>query len=154
MSECTLIYNTPLNSAAQAQFEQRLWRALTSIKKELGEGQLKDISVMLHNDAYVKTLNHSFRGMDKPTNVLSFPAQSMPGEVAADYLGDIAVSLETIEREAAEQEKDPVEHLTHMVVHGILHLLGYDHEDEAHASHMESLEINILRKIGIDNPYL
>ena len=99
------------------------------------------------DDHEIRELNHQFRGIDKPTNVLSFP----DGE--AGYLGDIAISLETIEREAAEQGKDSEDHLVHMVVHGILHLLGYDHENEEEAEAMEALEIIILSNLGIDNPY-
>lgn len=99
------------------------------------------------DDTEIRELNHQFRGQDKPTNVLSFP------DGVDGYLGDIAISLETIKREAIEQQKSPDDHLAHMVVHGVLHLLGYDHENDADATEMETLEINILAKMGIDNPY-
>ena len=118
---------------------------ITAIKSEISiKGEC---TIKWCDDAEMREFNFQFRGMDKPTNVLSFP-DGMDG-----YLGDIAISLETIEREADEQGKDPVDHLTHMVVHGILHLLGHDHEKKAEANKMESLEINILSRLGIDNPY-
>lgn len=105
-----------------------------------------EVSVVLADDNFVQGLNREYRGKDKPTNVLSFP-QDPP------MLGDIVLAFETIEREASEQNKDFAAHLTHLLVHGVLHLLGYDHEDDQEASEMEGLEIEILQKMGINNPY-
>jgi len=93
-------------------------------------------------------LNKQFRGKDKPTNVLSFPYDDMD-----DYLGDIVICWPVVQQEALEQAKTEEEHLSHMVVHGVLHLLGFDHIDETEAREMESLECEILNVLGYANPY-
>jgi len=102
-------------------------------------------------------LNLEYRRKDKPTNVLSFPSE-IPEEIlpmlAARPLGDLVICIPVVLQEAAEQHKVPVEHFTHMLVHGILHLLGYDHEiSDEDAEEMEALEIEILAKLGLNNPY-
>ena len=98
-------------------------------------------------------LNKTFRGKDYPTNVLSFPADiQLP--VGPTILGDIAICLPVVKREADEQSKRFDQHFAHMVVHGCLHLLGYDHEDEHDADQMEAKEIGILENLGYPNPYL
>jgi probable rRNA maturation factor len=107
----------------------------------------REVTVVLANDAFVKKLNHAFRGKNKPTNVLSFPGEE-------NHLGDIVLARETIVREAKAQKKAPRDHATHLIIHGMLHLLGYDHEREKDAAAMEALEIKILKKLGIGNPYL
>lgn len=107
-----------------------------------------EVSVVLADDAFIQELNKTYRGMDKPTNVLSFPQDE------DFHLGDIVFARETIEREATEQSKDFENHLIHLTVHGFLHLLGYDHETEDEATEMESFEIQILDELGIENPYL
>jgi probable rRNA maturation factor len=107
-----------------------------------------EISVVLADDAFVKELNKQYRGKDKPTNVLSFPSD-LAGE-----LGDIVFAFETIEKEAKEQQKTFRNHTAHLLVHGFLHLLGHDHMDEKEARIMENKEIKILKKLGINNPYL
>lgn len=106
-----------------------------------------EISIVLTNDEEIQTLNREYRGQDKPTNVLSFP-QDVP-----ILLGDIVVAYETLARETNEQNKSFKDHFTHMLVHGCLHLLGYDHIQEAEAENMETLEITILSSLGIKNPY-
>lgn len=108
----------------------------------------EEFSVLLTNDTHIQALNRDFRNQDKPTNVLSFP----DGE--DDYLGDIAIALETMVKEAKEQDKDFYHHFIHMVIHGLLHLKGYDHEDNKEAEEMESLEIKILADMSIKNPYI
>lgn len=111
--------------------------------------------IALVSDAEVRTLNRTYRGKDKPTNVLSFPAAShlSPGETAMHQLGDIVLAAETVAREAAELHISPHHHLQHLVVHGLLHLLGYNHEEDAAAEEMEGLETKILASIGVPDPY-
>lgn len=105
------------------------------------------IVVALDSDAAVRRLNRTYRGKDKPTNVLSFPGEK-------PFLGDIALARQTVLREAREQGKRPADHLTHLVMHGTLHLLGYDHErDERQARRMERLETRLLAAMGIADPY-
>jgi len=108
----------------------------------------ENISILLTSDGGIQKLNKNFRNQDKPTNVLSFP-----GDDGDDYLGDIAISFHTLEREAAEQEKSFDHHFIHILVHGLLHLKGYDHETDGEAEEMEALEIKILADLNIQNPY-
>ena len=103
-------------------------------------------------------LNLQYRGKDKPTNVLSFPSD-LPDEMAQILdtfpIGDLVISIPVVLQEAIEQNKAPIEHFTHMLVHGTLHLMGYDHEtSDEDAEEMEALEIEILAKLGFKNPYL
>ena len=105
------------------------------------------LTILLADDARLKTLNHDFRGKNKPTNVLSFPSAD-PG-----YLGDIALAFGVTEKEAKAGGKRFVDHATHLVVHGVLHLVGYDHETERQANKMEPLETRILASLGIADPY-
>lgn len=113
-----------------------------------------EISVALADDEFVRKLNHDFRGIDKPTNILSFPAEEVsPEEAEGQLLGDLALALETIRSEAAAQEKTLEHHLRHLLVHGCLHLLGFDHENEQEADTMEALEVSILATMGVPNPY-
>lgn len=114
-----------------------------------------EISVVLSDDEHLRELNKHHRGMDKPTNVLSFPAARTKTPAGAPrMLGDIVIAFETVEREAAEESKPFENHLSHLVVHGVLHLLGYDHEgDEEEAELMETRERQILAKLGIPDPY-
>ena len=115
-----------------------------------------EVSVLLADDARVRELNRDWRGKDRPTNVLSFPAWEPGTPVPGDGplpLGDIAVALETVLREAAAEGKTPEAHLAHLVVHGTLHLLGHDHEAEDEAERMEALEVRALAALGIADPY-
>lgn len=112
-----------------------------------------EVSLVFTTDAGIRILNAQYRQQDRPTNVLSFPAaQLVPGRFGPP-LGDIVLARETIEREAAAQEVAVADHLTHLIVHGFLHLLGYDHEIESEALAMERLEIAILARLGIADPY-
>lgn len=112
-----------------------------------------EIAVMLVDDEAMRGLNRQWRGQDKPTNVLSFPAAPIPGTPGAAHLGDIAVAFETTAREAAAEEKTLAQHLAHLTVHGYLHLLGYDHENVKDAEAMERTETAILARLGIPDPY-
>src|SRR4051812_619390 len=117
-----------------------------------------ELAVMLTDDAGIRTLNSNWRGIDKPTNVLSFPALAPPMPLAGTddiprMLGDIAIAYETARREADDEQKPFDHHLSHLTVHGFLHLVGYDHETDDEAEAMESLEIEILAQLGIPDPY-
>jgi len=116
-----------------------------------------ELAVMLTDDAGIRTLNTNWRGIDKPTNVLSFPALQPTGPGGSDnaprMLGDIAIAYETTRREADDEQKPFDHHLSHLAVHGFLHLIGYDHENDADANAMESLEAKILAQLGIPDPY-
>lgn len=120
----------------------------TAAKAALGtvEG---DIVVLLTDDESVRELNARFRDKDRPTNVLSFPAP----ENAAPHLGDIVLAYGVCATEAQTQGKTLADHLSHLVVHGVLHLLGHDHEDDAEAEEMEAEEREILAQIGVADPY-
>lgn len=113
-----------------------------------------EMSVLLSDDAAVKALNRDWRKIDKPTNVLSFPAAETPQAAGVPaLLGDIAIAFETLEREAREEDKPFLHHLAHLAVHGYLHLLGYDHETDSEAEAMEALEREILAAMRIPDPY-
>lgn len=115
-----------------------------------------ELSVLLTDDIHIQVLNRDWRGKDKPTNVLSFPgdddAENLPPG-APILLGDIALAFETTTLEAKTQEKMLAHHFSHLMVHGMLHLLGFDHETQAEADAMEPLEIEILDGLGIASPY-
>jgi len=111
-----------------------------------------EIALMGCDDARIAMLNKDFRGKETATNVLSWPASDTP-PMAAGELGDIAIAYETCVREAADKGVSVQEHVTHLVIHGILHLLGYDHISDDEADEMEALEIKALAKLGISNPY-
>lgn len=118
------------------------------------------LSLVLADDASVQALNHSYRGKNKPTNVLSFAALdsgAAPHHLPAGmplHLGDVILALETLKAEAREQGKSFKQHFTHLVVHGVLHLLGFDHERDQDARVMEELERNVLAGLGWPDPYL
>ncbi|MFN3623432.1 MAG: rRNA maturation RNase YbeY [Hyphomicrobium sp.] len=113
-----------------------------------------EVCVALSNDEQVAELNGSYRGKPKPTNVLSFPAVPMlPVEGEPRFLGDIVLALETLQREAADLGVPLAHHMQHLVVHGLLHLLGYDHQTEDEAREMEGLEVRVLSRLGVADPY-
>ncbi len=116
-----------------------------------------EIGIACVDLAESQELNLQYREKDKPTNVLSFPSdipEEMLSLLDAEPLGDLVICIPVVLQEATEQQKTPSDHFTHLLIHGILHLLGYDHEtSEAEAEEMEALEIEILKKLGIANPY-
>ena len=120
--------------------------AVASVAAELDGPRVGELSLVLSDDAQVRILNRDYRGLDKPTNVLSFPQ-------VGELLGDIILARETVAKEAAEKGASFEAHLTHLIMHGWLHLQGFDHETEAAAAEMESIEIAALARLGIDNPY-
>jgi probable rRNA maturation factor len=138
--------------------EAAIQRAIAAAAQmtDAGEGEA-ELAVMLTDDAGIRTLNLNWRGIDKPTNVLSFPALPPTGAGGPDdaprMLGDIAIAYETTRREADDEQKPFDHHLSHLAVHGFLHLMGYDHEKDDDAEAMETLEQEILAQLGIPDPY-
>ena len=146
--------------------ESDLWQGLDAIEARIeaavaasiAVARLKhapgaELSVVLTDDASIRQINAQWRSIDKPTNVLSFPQAEGKAIARAPMLGDIIFAHETIAREADEAGKSFADHLSHLTVHGLLHLFGYDHLTEAEAEAMEALEIRILATLGIENPY-
>jgi probable rRNA maturation factor len=127
-------------------------RAIAACEARLEDsGETVEMSVVLSDDAEIRRLNREWRGKDSATNVLSFP--TAPGPSGEQHLGDVIIAFETLVREAAEEHKSFSAHLAHLVVHGYLHLLGYDHEVAEQAEDMEQLERDILADLGIEDPY-
>lgn len=139
----------------KAQFERWLNAALSSGELSQGENATgrNEVTVRIVSNAESQSLNHDYRGKDKPTNVLSFPSD-LPDFIEEPYLGDLIICADVVRREADEQNKPSESHWAHMVVHGTLHLLGYDHIEDAEAEAMEALETDILKRLGYADPYL
>ena len=129
-------------------------RGVDAALAELDIANDSELSLLFTDDAHIRVLNRDWRGKDKPTNVLSFPAfETAPGDPLPPMLGDIALAFETVSSEAALESKPFEHHLTHLIVHGVLHLLGYDHEVAEEAEEMEALERRILARLAIPDPY-
>ena len=141
-------------SDAEAVIQRAIAAAAEMADADIGEAEL---AVMLTDDAGIRTLNSNWRGIDKPTNVLSFPALQPTGSGGPDdaprMLGDIAIAYETTRKEADDEQKPFDHHLSHLAVHGFLHLIGYDHEKDDDAEAMEALETEILAQLGIPDPH-
>jgi len=139
---------------AETVIHRAIATAAEMVDADIGETEL---AIMLTDDAGIRTLNSNWRGIDKPTNVLSFPALPPSGPRGPDdaprMLGDIAIAYETTRSEADEEQKPFDHHLSHLAVHGFLHLIGYDHEKDDDAEAMEALEREILSQLGIPDPY-
>lgn len=127
--------------------DQMIKESVETAAKQNFDAEPCELSIVLADNDFIQNLNRQYRGKDKPTNVLSFPQDDHR------HLGDIILAYETIIEEATAQKKSFEDHLTHLVIHGFLHLLGYDHETETEAQEMESLEIKILGDLGVKNPY-
>ena len=144
---------------AEAVIHRAIAVAAETVHAGLNETRIAEaeLAVMLTDDAGIRTLNRNWRGIDKPTNVLSFPALQPTGSGGPDeaprMLGDIAIAYETMRREADDEQKPFDHHLSHLAIHGFLHLMGYDHETDDDAEAMESLEQEILAQLGIPDPY-
>jgi probable rRNA maturation factor len=166
MTEVDLLIEDPRWS--EAGLEPLVERAAPMALEELGlEPTQFALSILACDDARIATLNADFRGKPAPTNVLSWPSEeraaAAPGEMPylpphhpvgpPLELGDIALAYETCQREAAEAGKSMEHHVTHLVIHGLLHLLGFDHETDPDAELMESLETRILARLGVPDPY-
>lgn len=147
--EANLEVDVLANSALWRGHEDLLSRALAAAAR--AEGKSGAVSLLLGDDASVAELNKQFRDKSGPTNVLSFPPAS--GSAEPGFLGDIALAAETIVEQADFQGKRFEHHAAHLVVHGFLHLIGYDHENPADAEAMEARERTILASIGIEDPY-
>lgn len=148
----------------KSKIEQAAACAFLAAKKPAGfKGRTFSISILLTDDANMKTLNRNYRGKDKPTNVLSFPQinlHKLPRNALDVFpkrsevlLGDVVLAFQTIRRESTEQGKTLESHVIHMIVHGTLHLLGYDHERLKDAKNMEKCECDILESLGYPDPY-
>jgi probable rRNA maturation factor len=138
---------------AQATIRHAVATAAGFVNADIGGAEL---AILLTDDSTIRTLNRDWRGIDKPTNVLSFPARPpTAGKTgnAPRMLGDIAIAYETLHREADHEGKPFNHHLSHLAIHGFLHLIGYDHEDDDDAEVMEAREAEILARLGIPDPY-
>lgn len=138
-------------SSLDAGLEAAIQAAADAVARnpDAGVSGTMDVVVALADDATLCRLNTQFRGQAKPTNVLSFPS-GMPKDA---NLGDVVLALETVRAEAAELDTPPLHHVQHLVVHGVLHLLGFDHVESGDAEKMEALEIAVLASLGISDPY-
>ncbi|MBM0747101.1 rRNA maturation RNase YbeY [Pantoea sp. ICBG 1758] len=131
----------------ETAFQRWLEAAVTPFQPE------SEVTIRLVDEAESHELNLTYRGKDKPTNVLSFPFEAPPG-IELPLLGDLIICRQVVEQEAAEQGKSTEAHWAHMVVHGTLHLLGYDHIEDSEAEEMEALETEIMLALGYPDPYI
>ncbi len=128
--------------------ELRVWAEVALA----GRCKRAELVIRIVDEAESQTLNREYRGVDRPTNVLSFPSE-LPTEVESDLLGDLVISAPVVQREAGEQGKPLQAHWAHMVIHGVLHLIGLEHETDRQAREMESLERSLLEGLGFPDPY-
>jgi len=153
-----VIQASDLWASVEIDWEQSLREVSSSVLREFNFDRPVEVNIKLTDNSEIQYLNREFRDKDKATNVLSFPGMTdeevdrLPEDMPY-HLGDIALAYEIICQEAADQEKTFYNHVLHLTVHGLLHLLGYDHETDEEADDMESLEVDILAKQSIPNPY-
>lgn len=159
----------PAPPALALRAQSRQWRALgdlpalrahaaRAIEAALAVAPVRpspgaELSLLLTDDRRIRIVNRDWRGFDKATNVLSFPAAPADRIAASPVLGDIVIAYETVAREAEVEGKAVADHFSHLVIHGLLHLLGEDHETDAEAQRMEALEVAALARLGIADPY-
>lgn len=156
--------STPV--ALETVRDSELWDALpdaesivaAAVAAAFAEGALQarpdaELAVTLADDARVKALNAEWRAKDSPTNVLTFPAVEPDETAKAPMLGDVILAFETVEREAREEAKSLADHVSHLVIHGVLHLFGHDHGETDEAEEMEALETRALARLGVADPY-
>lgn len=142
----------PSEEALRALVDRAVPAALAEAEVEIVDGV--ELSLVFTDDDSIQSLNAEWRQKDKPTNVLSFPAFPMaPGDPLPPMLGDIVLAYETVVREAELEQKPLENHITHLIIHGLLHLLGYDHETDEEAEEMEALERQALARLAIPDPY-
>lgn len=136
--------------------EMKQWVELTLAKdaqlqnKKLAENA--ELTIRLVDTEEIQQLNKTYRQQDKPTNILSFPFEA-PAYIPIDLLGDLVICHAIIEQEASEQQKQLTSHWAHIIIHGVLHLIGYDHIEDDEANKMEALEIELMLQLGFNNPY-
>ena len=160
--DIVVILDKPCWGGSVAEWEILIQPAILETLRQAQWAHSAEINILLTDDTRIHELNKSHRGIDKPTNVLSFPSFE-PHEIFSVnigneslepmVLGDIALSYETIQKESLAQNKTFDHHLIHLAIHGVLHLLGFDHEKDEDATVMESLEVKILSSLKIPNPY-
>lgn len=164
--------HAPMRPASPPQLDIRiqspLWAQQPSAEKTVREAvfaaaaalstQAGEVSILLADDATIRSLNRDWRGIDKPTNVLSFPAAGSEAGArrfqGERLLGDIVIAYETLKRESEEERREFLHHLSHLTVHGFLHLIGYDHQTDTQAEEMEGLESKIMVHLQMPDPYL
>ena len=157
MSSLPFDIDIAVQSDVWADSQDLVHNSIRAVLNVLDTPRVGEITIVLSDNAQVKVLNREYRGKNKPTNVLSFPAElpeGLPAQVRQSQLGDLLICAPVVEREASEQKKLEDDHWAHLTIHGILHLMGYDHEQPDEAVVMESLETEILKKIGVSDPYL
>ena len=138
--------------AEQSEEPPSISQLQTWVDLALRDNAPAQVSIRIVNEDESQSLNNTYRGKDKPTNVLSFP-MDVPEQLNIPMLGDLVICAPVVEREARQQHKTSTEHWAHMVIHGMLHLQGYDHVSDEQAAEMESLEIKLLQQLGFANPY-
>lgn len=156
----------PPDLAIAIRLQSQRWRALEGLREHIGRAigaglavapvtplPGAELSLLMTDDKRIRAVNRDWRGIDKATNVLSFTAAPPERIASSPVLGDIALAFETVAAEAMAEDKTMADHLSHLVIHGLLHLLGEDHETQDQAERMEALEVAALARLGIADPY-